>query len=122
MKAWIGRGVRAVVHELGTWALRRLERLADALAPKRAPPSPARQQDHADERTARRMAEDEHGGISSAESAARWERGDNPGGLHHKAVRREGPEHQRPDQEEPQERRERVPGGEPSLPATRRGG
>ena len=40
---------------------------------------------HADERTIRRIAEAQAGGISSQESAARYERGENPGGLHHKA-------------------------------------
>jgi hypothetical protein len=76
---------------------------------------------HADERTARRIAEAEHGGLSSAESAARWERGDNPGGTHHRSVRREGPEHLRPSQDEPQDRKEREPGGERHMAATRRG-
>jgi hypothetical protein len=74
-----------------------------------------------DERTARRIGEAEHGGLSSAESAARFERGENPGGTHRKAVHREGPEHPRPAQEEPQGRKERVPGGERHLAATRRG-
>ena len=40
---------------------------------------------HADERTIRRIAEAELGGISSEESVARYARGENPGGLHHKA-------------------------------------
>lgn len=77
---------------------------------------------HADERTMRRVAEAEHGGISSEESAARFARQENPGGTHQKAVRREeGPPHPRPEQEEPQERVERVPGGEKHMPAVRRG-
>lgn len=67
------------------------------------------------------MAEAERGGSSSRESSARYERGENPGGLHHKAVRREGPEHPRPRLDEPQERKEKVPGGERHLPAMRRG-
>ena len=67
------------------------------------------------------MAEAERGGLSSRESTARYERGENPGGLHHKAVRREGPEHQRPAMEEPQERREKVLGGPRRIPVTRRG-
>jgi hypothetical protein len=77
---------------------------------------------YADERTIRRIAEAQHGGVSTAESAARFARGENPGGTHHKAVRREeGPEHPRPSLEEPQERKERVPGGERHIPVTRRG-
>ena len=38
---------------------------------------------HADERTIRRMAEAQQGGKSSEESRLAYERGDNPGGLHH---------------------------------------
>ncbi len=41
----------------------------------------------ADERTIRRIAEQQAGGISSQEGSARYERGENPGGLHHKAQR-----------------------------------
>jgi hypothetical protein len=41
----------------------------------------------ADERTFRRIAEQQAGGISSQEGSARYERGENPGGLHHKAQR-----------------------------------
>jgi hypothetical protein len=87
-------------------------------------PTPARRRptiEHADERTIRRIAEAERGGLSSRESAARYERGENPGGLHHKAVRREGPEHPRPRLEEPQERKEKVPGGTRHIPVMRRG-
>lgn len=40
-----------------------------------------------DERTMRRIAESQAGGISSKESDARYERGENPGGLHHKGQR-----------------------------------
>jgi hypothetical protein len=76
---------------------------------------------HADERTLRRIAEAERGGLSSKESAARYARGENPGGLHHKAVRHEGPEHQRPELYEPQERKETVPGGERHIAVMRRG-
>jgi hypothetical protein len=81
----------------------------------------------ADERTMRRIAEAQHGGISSAEGTERWLRGENPGGLHHKAPRRPEdepdmmPERERPEQEEPQGRKERIPGGERHLPETRRG-
>jgi hypothetical protein len=39
----------------------------------------------ADERTMRRIAEAQAGGMSSEEGRARWERGDHPGGLHGKA-------------------------------------
>jgi hypothetical protein len=75
----------------------------------------------ADERTARRIAEAQRGGVSSAESAARWAAGENPGGLHHKAVRRESPERPRPTDEEPPERKERTPRGEKHMPVNRRG-
>src|SRR3954454_22994553 len=38
---------------------------------------------HADERTIRKIAEEQDGGISSAASRAAYEQGENPGGLHH---------------------------------------
>ncbi len=38
---------------------------------------------HADERTIRRVGEAQLGGMSSAESREAYERGENPGGLHH---------------------------------------
>lgn len=41
----------------------------------------------ADERTIRRIAEAQSGGISSQESDARYESGEHAGGLHGKAVR-----------------------------------
>lgn len=41
----------------------------------------------ADERTMRRIAEKQAGGISSQESDARYVSGENPGGLHQKAQR-----------------------------------
>jgi len=116
------------LENLGLWLLRitqvrrqREEALREAGTPVRSD-APPQQEQHADERAARRAAEAEHGGLSTEESDARYERGENPGGLHHKAVRREeGPEHPRPEQEEPQERKERVPGGERHLGAVRRG-
>jgi hypothetical protein len=37
---------------------------------------------NADERTQRRIAEEQAGGISSQESAERYASGDNPGGTH----------------------------------------
>lgn len=77
--------------------------------------------DRADERTLRRLAESERGGLSTRESAARYERGENPGGLHHKAVRRKGPEHPRHHPEEPRERKEKVPGGTRRIAVMRRG-
>jgi hypothetical protein len=77
--------------------------------------------EHADERTIRRLAETERGGLSSGESSARYERGENPGGLHHKAIRREGPEHPEHHPDEPKERKEKVPGGERHIPVMRRG-
>jgi hypothetical protein len=93
-------------------------------APSPAPSSgPARPRapEHADERTLRRTAEAQRGGLSSEESAARYARGDNPGGTHRKAVRHEGAEHQRPGLYEPQERKETVPGGERHIAVMRRG-
>jgi hypothetical protein len=113
----------SIVREIEDLALACLQagersmRGARARATKQpAPPAPA------DERTQRRMAEAEHGGVSSAESAARWARGENPGGTHGKAVRREGPERARPGQEEPPDRKERMPLGHKYMPASRRGG
>ncbi|MDI1451348.1 hypothetical protein [Polyangium sp. 6x1] len=38
--------------------------------------------EHADEKTQRRTAESQHGGISSEESSRRYETGENPGGTH----------------------------------------
>jgi hypothetical protein len=108
--AWINRGLDRIVG----WALRE-----DEARPAPAAPPPPR---HADERTVHRMAEAERGGMSTEASAVLYESGENPGGLHHKAVRREGPEHPRPQQEEPQERKERVPGGARRIPVIRRGG
>lgn len=77
--------------------------------------------EHGDERTVRRMAEAERGGLSSQESAARYARGENAGGTHRKAVRHEGPAHLRPSLYEPQERKETVPRGERHIAVTRRG-
>jgi hypothetical protein len=74
-----------------------------------------------DERTWRRIAEAEHGGISSAESAARWERGENRGGTHRRSVRHEGPSHPRPEQDEPQGRKERELLGVKRMAVSRRG-
>jgi hypothetical protein len=61
-------------------------------------------------------------GTSSAESAARYARGAGLAGTHGgKAVPREGPEHQRPELEEPQAREERIPGGNDHIPEKRSG-
>ena len=38
---------------------------------------------HADERTIRKIAEAQVGGVSSEENRLAYERGDDPGGLHH---------------------------------------
>jgi hypothetical protein len=106
-------------------------RLAPAPQRRTAPrQGPARQQqpEIADERTMRRIAEAQQGGMSSSEGMERWLSGANPGGLHHKAPRRPEdepdmmPERERPEQEEPQGRKERSPGGERHLAETRRGG
>ena len=114
-RRWIGRMIARVVAEVQ--AILRARR-ADRRLPARTTRAPI---EHADERTIRRMAEAERGGTSSRESWARYLRGENPGGLHHKAVRREGPEHPRPRLEEPQERKEKVPGGARRIPVMRRG-
>jgi hypothetical protein len=133
MRGRIRRRLGPAARAALTWLVLELEdlglalvRLIGARRRRAPPPEPegsrvARPPVGGDERTARRLAEAEHGGLSSAESAARWERGENPGGTHHKAVRHDGPEHPRPSQEEPQERKERVPHGENHLPVTRRG-
>jgi hypothetical protein len=44
---------------------------------------PERPSEHADERTIRRVGEAQLGGMSSAASREAYERGENPGGLHH---------------------------------------
>jgi len=121
---------RAIATAALTWIVRRVEDLVVLLArlgaayrrrrPPRHPSTPV-VPEHADERTARRLAEAQNGGLSSAESDARLTRGDNPGGLHQKRVPREGPERLRPDQDEPPERKERGHGRERHLSAMRRG-
>jgi hypothetical protein len=122
--------VRGQGSRLGWWIARWIGRAIERLAlrvkamlgarrdgrPWWRPPS-----EHADEKTIRRLAEAERGGLSSRESSARYERGDNPGGLHHKAVRREGPEHARHHLDEPKERKEKVPGGTRRIAVMRRG-
>jgi len=91
----------------------------EAVEAKKAPPAPM----HADERTIRRIAEAQRGGLSSEESAARYARGENPGGRHHKAVRRdEGPERERPGIDEPEDRKATRLHNEKHMAATRRGG
>ena len=52
-------------------------------APRAATP-PADRLRAADEATIRHRAEAELGGTSSEESRRAWERGENPGGLHHR--------------------------------------
>jgi hypothetical protein len=108
---WIGRTIEGLAARVKTVLLARRDRRAWW----RPPSEPA------DERTIRRVAEAQSGGLSSSESAARYERGENPGGLHHRAVRREGPEHPRHHLEEPKERKEKVPGGTRRIPVMRRG-
>jgi hypothetical protein len=59
----------------------------------------------ADERTIRRVAESQDGGISSQASAERYERGDNPGGTHGGPGREDRiHDRLRPEDEEPQPR------------------
>jgi hypothetical protein len=126
MKSQHRRDIGAAVRAGWRWILHKLENLGAVPARPaelRGPGTSERKyQAPADERTMRCMAEHEQGGMSSAESDARWESGENPGGTHHKAVRREeGEERPRPAHEEPQARTERVPHGEHCLSETRRG-
>ena len=131
MRVRTRRSLRSVASAAMAWLVYKLEdfglgllRLTERRRKRRdrqrpAMPSPPA---HADERAGRRLAEAEHGGLSTDASNALYASGANPGGMHHKAVRREeGPEHPRPEQEEPQERKERVPGGEHYMAAIRRG-
>jgi hypothetical protein len=74
-----------------------------------------------DERAARETVTREHGGLTSEESRERFEKGLNPGGLHQAAVRHEGPARERPEAEEPGERKDRAPRAERHLRAVRRG-
>ncbi len=115
------KALKRIVHRLEELALACVQAGQRSMRARQ----PARQKhavpEHADEKTRRRMAEAEGGGSSSAESDARWQSGDNPGGTHHRSVRREGPEHPRPEQEEPQGRKEREPRGERHMGAVRRG-
>ena len=115
VRRWINRVIDRLVAEVQAILRARRARRPRFRPTIRAPI------EHADERTIRRMAEAERGGTSSRESWARYVRGENPGGLHHKAVRREGLEHPRPRLEEPQERKEKVPGGTRRIPVMRRG-
>jgi hypothetical protein len=79
-----------------------------------------RDQRRADERTIRRIAERQAGGVSSAEGAARYATGQNPGGLHHKA-QRPPPDAEVFEIDEPRERTEPRSGARRSMAATRRG-
>lgn len=115
---WIVRKIRALAAQARSLLQARRARPPTPRRPARARPIA---REHADERTIRRIAEAEGGGLSTRESDARYERGENPGGLHHKAVRREGPGEARHHLEEPRERKEKVPGGERHLAAQRRG-
>jgi hypothetical protein len=68
-----------IVQRVRTFVARKIGDRRDRTATSAARESPPV---HADERTIRRMAEAELGGISSAQSRAAYLRGDNPGGLH----------------------------------------
>jgi hypothetical protein len=54
---------------------------------------------HADERTIRRVAEAELGGLSTEQSREAYQRGENPGGLHHGGKGPHAPHHGLPDLE-----------------------
>jgi len=73
----------------------------------------------ADERTIRRIAEAQSGGMSSSESAARYERGEHAGGLHGKA-RRTPPDAQIFEFDEPPARTETHRGTRRTMASTRR--
>ena len=125
MRVRMGTKLGAAARQALAWLVHRMEDVAVAIlrmaGRRRRPPARSPRPARADERTVRHLAEEERGGLSSAESAARWVSGDNPGGLHHKAVHHEGPEHQRPSQDEPQDPKERVPRGEYHMATNRRG-
>jgi hypothetical protein len=67
---WIERDHRSTAGSSG-----------EAMPPngRKGPDQPA----HADERTIRRVGEAQLGGMSSEASRQAYERGENPGGLHH---------------------------------------
>lgn len=86
------------------------------------PDESAREAPHADERTIRRMAEHQGGGISTDEMLARYEAGLNPGGLHGRAMReRLASDEIRHGSDEPDDPKARRPGHERHMPAHRRG-
>jgi len=74
----------SLLHTVEKGITRLVRRFADRhrAAPRRAPERRDSVQVHADERTIRRAAEAQDGGVSSQESRAAYERGENPGGLH----------------------------------------
>jgi hypothetical protein len=78
-----------------------------------------RRPETADERTIRRVAEAQAGGISSQESDARYERGENPGGLHHKAER-PPPDAEMFEIEEPPDRTQTHRGSRRTMASNRR--
>jgi hypothetical protein len=99
--------ILAIAQSMGRYAKRAVEAAFRGLRKRRAPrvkPAPVT----ADERTMRSFEEHRHGGLSSAESRARIESGENPGGLHHKRVMHEGSERQRPEYDEPLPRQDAV--------------
>lgn len=96
-----------------------------ASAARKARPASQPAPEVADERTMRRAAEAEAGGLSSEESAKRYATGENPGGIHQKAVRDptlEDPEEEVFEAEDDvPERRERRPRRDRTMAAHRRG-
>jgi hypothetical protein len=74
----------------------------------------------ADERTIRRTAERQAGGMSSQESDARYVSGENPGGLHQKA-RRPEPDSEEYETEDPYGRTETHRHTRRTMAFTRRG-
>jgi len=85
-----------IVQKLGAGVVH----LAERWLRRRTVSQPLRHRDnvgpveHADERTIRRTAEAEFGGMSSEESRRAYENGENPGGLHRGGARPRTPHHE----------------------------
>jgi hypothetical protein len=83
---------------------------------------PSRRRVVGDERAMRRAAEHEHGGMSTAEAAEKFAKGEIKGGTHGgKAIHFEGAEHERPSLYEPSPRIERHKHGDNRMSERRSG-
>jgi len=86
-----------ILHLASRWSRRRTLRQGlrgNAPSQDRAHAGNVRREEHADERTIRRAAEAELGGMSSEESRRAYENGENPGGLHHRGASPYTPRHE----------------------------